>query len=64
VSDTGTRPTAAQLADMRDWLADCAWRDMSAEDLEDHELVPDEHVLKAVRKTYTGGIDQFIQDMA
>jgi hypothetical protein len=56
--------TTEQLAEMRNWLADCVWGDMEPEDFADHELVPDADVLTAVRKTYSGGADRFIQDMA
>lgn len=57
-------PTPAQLAEMRGWLADCSWRDMSAEDLEDPALVSDAEVLANVKRYYAGGVAQFIQDMA
>lgn len=57
-------PTTEQLVEMRSWLADCAWADIEPEDIEDPNEVTDADVLKAVRKTYVGGVDRFIEDMA
>lgn len=57
-------PTTAELAQMREWLADCTWSNVSAEDVEDRDLVPDEDVLANVARHYAGGIAAFIEEMA
>jgi hypothetical protein len=47
------------LAAARDWLADCSWRDLEAEEIAD---LPDAAVVGGVARHYEGGWEQFVRD--
>ena len=53
-------PTAQDIQEMREWIADCEgiWKE-DAEELED---LTDAQVLRGVARHYAGGIAQFIAD--
>ena len=44
------------LADMRDWLSDCQWRDEDADSIAE---MPAIDIIRAVAKHYSGGLDAF-----
>lgn len=44
------------LADMRDWLSDCAWRD---EDSNSIAEMPDIQIIRAVSRHFSGGLEEF-----
>lgn len=48
-----------EIADMRDWLADCAWADMTPEDFDD---LNDAEVEAGIKQHYAGGVAQFLAD--
>lgn len=47
----------ATIKAMRDWIADCVWRDLSPEDIE--ELTDDE-IIRGVDQHYQGGVAAFV----
>ena len=60
---TTTATTALQLGqqclkEMREWIADCQWR----EDADELRELPDLQVLCGIEHHYAGGILQFAQD--
>ena len=44
------------LADMRDWLSDCQWRDEDADSIAEMAEID---IIRAVAKHYSGGLDAF-----
>lgn len=51
----------AQLAEARDWIADCGWRDLEPEEVA--ELSP-EQIMGGVNRHYVGGWASFVTEMA
>jgi hypothetical protein len=49
----------AMINEMRAWIADCAWRDLEPEEIDD---LSDATVLRGIVRHYSGGIAQFIAD--
>ena len=49
------------LADMRGWIADCAWPDLDPEEVAE---LTDYQVVRAINRHYAGGIGQFLTDNA
>lgn len=47
------------MNEMRDWLMDCGWDDITAEDIEE---MSDAQVRAAVKRHYVGGVTQFVTD--
>lgn len=43
---------------MRDWLADCTFVDVDADDI---KAMPDDRIIRAVARNYDGGIAGFIK---
>jgi len=49
------------IQQMRNWVKDCQWRDVSDEsDIDD---MSDEEILRGIQKHYEGGVNQFLRDM-
>jgi hypothetical protein len=48
-----------QLADAREWISDCQWRDLDPEDI---EHLTDVEIVKGVGQNYDGGWRSFLQD--
>ena len=48
------------IALMRDWLAECVWADMDAEDF---SSIPDAMVIRGVRRFYCGGLNSFFHSL-
>lgn len=53
-------PNASAIAEMRVWLSDLGFADLSAEDLADPEQVTDDDVVTAVDRLYAGGLTGFL----
>lgn len=51
--------SASDIQEMRDWIADCIWRDLDEEQVA--ELTQGE-VIKGVERHYYGGVDAFLAD--
>lgn len=51
---------AAVLAEMRSWLADLGFAELTPEDVADPELVSDDDVVTAVGRLYAGGVAAFV----
>ena len=51
---------AAVLAQMRSWLADLGFADLTPQDVADPVLVPDDDVVIAVDRLYAGGLRAFV----
>jgi hypothetical protein len=51
--------TAQQLAEAREWIADCVWADLDQEDI---DALTDDQVTRGVRRHYSGGVAQFVSD--
>lgn len=47
------------IAEMRDWLSDCQWADMSPEDFDD---LTDDELRRGVERFYDGGMARFLTD--
>ncbi len=45
---------------MREWLSDCVWADMDAEDFAD---LSDAVIVRGVAKHYAGGVAEFLLSM-
>lgn len=54
-----TQYTAQHIQEMKDWLADCVWQDVDSDDI---QSMSNEQIIKAVKRHYHGGVDQFIAD--
>ncbi len=52
--------SAEVLAEMRVWLADLGFADLSAVEVADPELVTDDDVVAAVDRLYAGGLTGFL----
>lgn len=50
------------IAAGREWLADCAWRNVDSDGILDEEETSAADVIKNVRKSYDGGIYGFFRD--
>jgi hypothetical protein len=48
--------TAEELAAAREWIADCVWRDLDADDVAE---LTDEEVTRGVARHYDGGLAAF-----
>lgn len=48
------------MTEMRQWVAECQWRDVVDQD--DADELTDKQVLRGVAKHYSGGIEQFLSD--
>jgi hypothetical protein len=56
--------TEASLADVaREWLSELQFNDIDPEDLDDHDLIPDEDVLRAADRIYDGGLRALARDL-
>lgn len=53
--------TPEQIADMRGWIADCAWGDLDADEI---ASLSDTAVLRGVARHYVGGVAAFLADSA
>lgn len=53
-------PDASAIAEMRTWLADLGFADLTAEELADPEQVTDDDVVTAVDRLYAGGLTGFL----
>jgi hypothetical protein len=51
--------TAAVVADMRAWLADCTWADVDTADI---ALMPDPEIVDAVERHWDGGLAAFLHE--
>lgn len=51
--------TPEQLTDARDWVADCVWADLDADDVTE---LTDVQVTRGIARHYDGGVAQFIAD--
>jgi len=49
----------AIIEDARDWLSECDWQDMEADDF---LSISPQTVLRAVERHYSGGLKQFLTD--
>jgi hypothetical protein len=49
--------TPEQILEARAWIADCQWGD-----LDDTDELSDGAVIQGIRRSYEGGIAQFIAD--
>jgi hypothetical protein len=49
--------TPAQIAAMREWAADCQWRDN-----DDLDLYEDATIIAGVERHYDGGVKAFLRD--
>lgn len=47
------------IKQMRDWVKDCQWADLSEEDVDE---LSEEELLRGIQKNYEGGIKAFIND--
>lgn len=47
----------ATIKAMREWVADCVWRDLMAEDV---ASLTDAEIVAGVQKHYAGGLDAFL----
>lgn len=45
------------IKDMRDWLAACEWADADEADIME---APEAHIVRAVTKTFDGGLEGFL----
>jgi hypothetical protein len=45
--------------DMRDWVKDCQWADLTNEDI---DSLTDDELIKGINANYSGGLKQFISD--
>lgn len=43
---------------MREWIADCSWRDIESEDV---ELLTESELVAGIKKHYAGGIEAFLE---
>lgn len=57
ITHPGFTPEVIQEA--RDWISECSWNDLDADEIDD---LSDEEVLKGVKKHYSGGLDGFLRD--
>ena len=55
-----TQLPASVIAEMRVWLGDLGFVDLTAEDLADPVLVSDDDVITAVDRLYSGGLTGFL----
>ncbi len=56
-----TNPTEHEhLSLMREWLADCEWRDITADEIAE---LPAHVIVRAVSRHYCGGLRAFAADM-
>lgn len=53
----GVEYSTETITTMRDWVKDCQWNDLDADDID--ELTPFE-ILKGIEQNYDGGIKAFI----
>jgi hypothetical protein len=53
-------PTADEITAMREWLADCDFKDIDTDEALDPDLVTDAEVLDAVEQHYGGGLVAFL----
>ena len=53
---------AAVLAEMRSWLADLCFAELTPQDIADPELVCDDDVVTAVDRLYAGGLAAFVSE--
>jgi hypothetical protein len=51
--------TGALVAEARDWLSDCYWSDMEADEIAELSSIT---VQRAIAQHYSGGIGQFVAD--
>lgn len=57
--------TAADIAAMREWIADCEWADLAPDawgDAADIDALTDGQVLAGIARHYAGGLPQFLAD--
>lgn len=54
--------TDGDILKMREWLAECSWRNADAEDFHDPSLITDDDVIGGVARHYAGGLGQFLTD--
>lgn len=55
-----TQFSADVIAEMRGWLADLGFADLTAAEVADPELVTDDDVITAVDRLYAGGLTGFL----
>lgn len=48
---------AGEIAEMRDWITDCTWRDLTPDEA---EALSDAEVIEGIAATYPGGVDGFL----
>lgn len=54
-----TNLTSVQITEARNWLADCVWADMDADDFAE---LTDAQILRGVERHYDGGVNAFLLD--
>jgi hypothetical protein len=60
VGTTSLQAAAAYpIQDMRDWLSDCQWNEVDADDIAE---MPAERIVRAVGLHYDGGVDAFLRE--
>lgn len=48
------------MEEMRDWVKDCQWGDITEEDIDE---MSDEEIIKGIKKHYSGGLKGFLQSI-
>jgi hypothetical protein len=51
--------TVEHIQQARDWLSDCEWADLDADDI---AQLTDVQIVTGIARHYDGGIEQFIKD--
>ena len=46
-----------QIKAAREWLKDCQWDDLDCEEVDE---LPDEEIVKGIKRHYDGGINSFL----
>jgi hypothetical protein len=55
---TTSLQAAYPIKDMRDWLSDCQWNEVDADDIAEMSA---ERIVRAVGRHYDGGVDAFLR---
>lgn len=54
-----TDPSPEVIKQMREWVKDCQWGDLTEEDIDE---MSDNGIIQGVKRNYEGGVSQFIKD--